>query len=115
MTSTKFLRALCAFSFATTATAALANDATETRTPSSFTVAMGENLDQPQAKGHELRSPSHGRHAAPHTVRHASPIVASERPPRPPVAVAKSAVRPEATASRVGATHIFPPRGFPKW
>lgn len=115
MTSTKFLQALCAFSFATAGTAAVANDATETRTPSGFTVAMGENLEQPNATARELRSHSHGRHAAPHTVRNAAPIIASERPPRPPIAVAKTAVRQEATASRVGATHIFPPRGFPKW
>lgn len=115
MTTAKFLHALCTFSLAAAATAAVANEGTESRAPDGFTVAMGETFEQPHATGRELRSHSHGRHAAPHTVRSVAPIVASERPPRPPVAVAKSAVRPEATGSRVGATHIFPPRGFPKW
>jgi len=117
MTSTKLLHALAAISLSTAATAALANDADalETRTPSAFTVAMGENLGQAQATNRELRSPSHGRHAAPHTPRSNAPLVASERPPRPPIAVVKSAGRPEAAASRVGTGHMFPPRGFPKW
>lgn len=115
MTSTKFLHALAALSLATVATTSLANDAVESRAPSALTVAMGESLGQPQATGHEMRSHSHGRHAAPHTVRSAAPLVASERPPRPPIAVAKSTGRAEAAASRVGTGHMFPPRGFPKW
>jgi len=117
MTSNSFLHALAALSLSTAATASLANDAhtVETRTPSALTMAMGEVLGQTHPESREQRAHSHGRHAAPHTPRSAAPLVASERPPRPPIAVVKSAGRPEATTSRVGTSHIFPPRGFPKW
>jgi hypothetical protein len=117
MTSTKILQAFAAVALTATASAALANDgdALDNHTPSAMVIAMGESVGQPQSTARESRSYSHGRHAAPHTPRSAAPLVASERPPRPPIAVVKSTVRPEAAASRLGTGHMFPPRGFPKW
>ncbi len=117
MTPTRFLRGLAALALGTAATAALANDnATgETRAASALTVAMSDSVAQPQGSRHELRSYSHGRNAAPHTPRSEAPVVAAERPPRLPVALAKTTDRPKAAASRLGAGHPFSPRGFPKW
>jgi hypothetical protein len=117
MSTTQFLQAIAAVALTAAASAALANDSDPVQTggTSPMVVAMGESVGQSQSTTRESKSHSHGRHAAPHTPRSAAPLVASERPPRPPIAVVKSATRPEATASRLGAGHMFPPRGFPKW
>jgi hypothetical protein len=117
MTNSKLLHAITAVALTAASTVALANDsdATETSNPSAMIVAMGDTVGQPQTTSRDVRAHSHGRQAAPHTARSPAPLVASERPPRPPIAVVKSTGRPEAAASRVGAGHMFPPRGFPKW
>lgn len=109
MTLIKFANAVAVVVLATGATATLANDsdASKMRAEPTLTVALGDDIDQP------LTTTRHG--ATSDTSRIAAPLVVSERPPRPPVSMTRSAGRSEAEGSRISSRHIFPPRGFPRW
>jgi hypothetical protein len=104
-----FVGALASVALAAGATTVLANDsdASEMRVNPETTLARGENVDQPLAASRNVEAAS--------TARTAAPLVISERPPRPPVSMLKSAERSVATGDRLTSRHIFPPRGFPRW
>jgi hypothetical protein len=101
--------ALASVALVAGATTVLANDsdASEMRVNPETTLAWGENVDQPLAASRNVEAASAARTAA--------PLVISERPPRPPVSMSKSAERSVATGDRLTSRHIFPPRGFPRW